>query len=157
IDYTSFPFAFFLFFSRMIFTAVRMAPRATRVYINAPKAPAVQGPFSHAVRVGDTVYLSGQLGYIPETNEMIEGGIEEQTHQTLRNLGEVLKAAGVGYGDVVRTTVLLASMDDLPRVNVVYKQYFKDNYPTRTAFQVAGLYKKGLIEIDAIAIESKEG
>ncbi|KHJ80171.1 putative endoribonuclease L-PSP, partial [Oesophagostomum dentatum] len=107
--------------------------------------------FSQAVRVDNTIYVSGSLGLDPKTGELKEG-IKEQAHQSLKNIGEILKAAGVGYGNVVKTTVLLSDINDFTTVNDIYKEYFKTHYPARAAYQVAALPKKALVEIEAIAV-----
>ena len=135
-------------------SAVAKMASITRQIISTAKAPAAIGPYSQAVRVGDTIYLSGSLGLVPETMELAEG-IEAQAHQSLKNIGEVLKAAGVGYGNVVKTTVLLASIDDFAKVNDIYKQYFTSNFPARAAYQVAVLPKHALVEIEAVAVAGK--
>ncbi|KAF8357790.1 hypothetical protein PRIPAC_92785, partial [Pristionchus pacificus] len=117
------------------FSVAKMASTITRQIIHSANAPAAIGPYSQAVRVGDTIYLSGSLGLLPETGNLTEG-IQAQTHQSLKNIGEVLKAAGVGYGNVVKTTVLLASMDDFQTVNKIYQEYFTEKFPARAAYQV---------------------
>uniref|UniRef100_A0A183FKY2 2-iminobutanoate/2-iminopropanoate deaminase n=1 Tax=Heligmosomoides polygyrus TaxID=6339 RepID=A0A183FKY2_HELPZ len=107
--------------------------------------------FSQAVRVDNTIYISGSLGLDPKSGDLKEG-IKEQAHQSLKNIGEVLKAAGVGYGNVVKTTVLLADINDFATVNDIYKEYFTTKFPARAAYQVAVLPKKALVEIEAIAV-----
>ncbi|KAF6716383.1 Ribonuclease UK114 [Oryzias melastigma] len=120
--------------------------------ISTAKAPAAIGPYSQAVLVDRTMFISGQLGMDPVTTQLVEGGVQEQTRQALVNLGEILKAAGGGYENVVKTTVLLANMNDFTSVNDVYKQFFSSNFPARAAYQVAALPKAGLVEIEAIAV-----
>ncbi|VDM63194.1 unnamed protein product [Angiostrongylus costaricensis] len=107
--------------------------------------------FSQAVRVDNTIYISGSLGLDPKTGEL-KHGIKEQTHQSLKNVGEVLKAAGVGFGNVVKTTVLLANINDFTTVNDIYKDYFTTKFPARAAYQVAVLPKHALVEIEAVAV-----
>ncbi|KAK6740754.1 hypothetical protein RB195_008916 [Necator americanus] len=123
----------------------------TRHIIHTANAPAAVGPYSQAVRVDNTIYVSGSLGLDPKTGEL-KNGIKEQAHQSLKNIGEILKAAGVGYGNVVKTTVLLADINDFTTVNDIYKEYFTAKYPARAAYQVAVLPKKALVEIEAIAV-----
>ncbi|GMT20615.1 hypothetical protein PFISCL1PPCAC_11912 [Pristionchus fissidentatus] len=137
------------------FSVAKMASTITRQIIHTAKAPAAVGPYSQAVRVGDTIYLSGSIGFVPETMELAKGGVEAEAHQALKNIGEVLKAAGVGYGNVVKTTVLLKSIDDFARVNAIYTEYFTEKYPARAAYQVAALPKNALVEIEAIAVTGK--
>jgi len=122
-----------------------------REIIRARDAPAAIGPYSQAVRVGDTLYISGALG-LKTNGTMVEGGVEAETHQALKNIGHILEAAGVGFGHVVKCTVLLANIGDFNTVNEVYKQYFTDRYPARAAYQVAALPKNGLVEIEAVAV-----
>ncbi|ULT99280.1 hypothetical protein L3Y34_000552 [Caenorhabditis briggsae] len=130
---------------------IEMAQKVTRQIISTANAPGAIGPYSQAVRAGNTIYLSGSLGLDPKTGDLKEG-IVEQTHQCLKNIGEVLKAAGADYGHVVKTTVLLQDIKDFATVNEVYGQYFKAPYPARAAYQVAALPKGGLVEIEAVAI-----
>ncbi|WKY00637.1 hypothetical protein Q1695_015008 [Nippostrongylus brasiliensis] len=131
-------------------TLEKMA-QVTRQIIQSANAPAALGPYSQAVRVDNTIYVSGSLGLDPKSGELKEG-IKEQAHQSLKNIGEVLKAAGVGYGNVVKTTVLLADINDFATVNDIYKEYFTSKFPARAAYQVAVLPKKALVEIEAIAV-----
>ncbi|CAI4229129.1 unnamed protein product [Auanema sp. JU1783] len=123
----------------------------TRQIIHSANAPAAIGPYSQAVRVNDTIYLSGSLGLDPKSMELKEG-VKEQAHQSLKNIGEVLTAAGVSYKNVVKTTVLLADINDFATVNEIYKEYFTENFPARAAYQVAVLPKHALVEIEAIAV-----
>ncbi len=126
--------------------------------INAANAPAAVGPYVHAVKVGDfqtgdVIFTSGQLGLDPVTGEMPEG-VEAQAHLSLKNLGEILKEAGLGYKDVVKTTVFLQDMNDFAAVNTIYAEYFQGEAPARSCVQVAKLPKGGLVEIEAIAVRT---
>lgn len=114
------------------------------------KAPAAVGPYIQAAKVNGMVYCSGQLGLIPETGQLPEG-VEAQAHQSMKNMGEVLKAAGSDYGKVVKTTIFLADMNDFAVVNQIYESYFEGNFPARSCVQVAKLPKGGLVEIECIA------
>ncbi|XGW04976.1 hypothetical protein V3C99_015843 [Haemonchus contortus] len=131
----------------------RMA-QVKRQIIHSANAPGAVGPYSQAVRVDNTIYISGSLGLDPKSGDLKQG-IKEQTHQSLKNIGEILKAAGVGYGNVVKTTVLLADINDFTTVNDIYKEYFTAKFPARAAYQVAALPKKALVEIEAIAVASE--
>jgi len=124
-----------------------MAPE----FLNASSAPKPIGPYSHAAKAGGFVFCSGQVGLVPETGEMIEGGVSEQTDRALANLGEVLKAAGADFGSVVKTTVFLADMDDFPAMNQVYEKYLGQTRPARSSVAVKTLPKEALVEIEAIA------
>jgi 2-iminobutanoate/2-iminopropanoate deaminase len=116
---------------------------------NAPKA---LGPYSQAIKVGKMVFLSGQLGLDPRTNEFVTGGISEQTHQALSNLKAVLESEGLNIGMIVKTTVFLKDLNDFQAMNMIYGNFFKIEPPARSTIQVSALPKGGLIEIDAIAI-----
>lgn len=121
------------------------------VPISTTGAPAAIGPYSQAIRVGDFLYASGQIPLDPITGTITEGGITAQTHQVLQNLGEVLKAAGVSYDRVAKTTVYLADMADFSAMNEVYAGYFKAPAPARATIQAAGLPRNVLVEIDLVA------
>jgi len=115
---------------------------------NAPKAI---GPYSQAVRVGDLLFLSGQVPLDPATGQLIEGDISAQTRRVMENLDAVLKSAGLSFADVARTTIFLADMNDFAKVNEVYGSYFTEPFPARATVQVARLPKDARVEIDAIA------
>ncbi|MBR0085537.1 MAG: RidA family protein [Lachnospiraceae bacterium] len=119
--------------------------------INAPMAPAAVGPYVHAVKAGDTLYTSGQIGIVPATGELASG-IIAQTHQAINNLRSVLLAAGLDFENVVRTMVFLADINDFATFNEIYAFYFKDALPARSCVQAAALPKGALIEIEAIAV-----
>ncbi|CAN9507636.1 unnamed protein product [Ophioblennius macclurei] len=123
-----------------------------RKIISTTLAAAAIGPYSQAVLVDRTMYISGQLGLEPVSGQLVEGDVQAQTRQALVNMGEILKAGGCTYENVVKTTVLLADMNDFANVNDVYKQFFSSNYPARAAYQVAALPRGGLVEIEAIAV-----
>ena len=119
--------------------------------ITAAGAPAAVGPYCHAKLAGSTLYCSGQLGLIPATGALAEG-VEAQARQALDNLGEVLRAAGMDYCDVVKTTVFLADMNDFAVINAIYADYFSAEPPARSCVQAAALPKGGLFEIEAVAV-----
>ncbi len=118
--------------------------------IASPKAPAAVGPYSQAVELNGTLFISGQLPLDPETGAMPEG-IEAQTRRSLDNIGYILEEAGLGYGDIVKTTVLLDSIADFGAMNAVYAEYFKGDKPARVCYEVAALPKGAKVEIEAIA------
>jgi 2-iminobutanoate/2-iminopropanoate deaminase len=122
----------------------------TRQAISTGGAPGAIGPYSQGVRSGDMVFCSGQLGLDPVTGELADG-VEAQAERALRNLESVLDAAGLGFDDVVRTTIFLADINDFAAVNAVYGRHMPDPPPARSTIQVAALPKGGLVEIDAIA------
>jgi len=113
-------------------------------------APGAVGPYVQAVKAGGTVYCSGQLGIDPATGKLKEG-VEEQAHQSMKNLGAVLKEAGSCYDCIVKTTIFLTDVNDFAAVNQVYKSYFGEAYPARSCVQVAKLPLGGLVEIECIA------
>jgi reactive intermediate/imine deaminase len=117
--------------------------------IQSKGAPAAIGTYSQAVRAGDTVYLSGQIGLDPETMQMAEG-IDAQTHRVFRNLSAVADAAGMSLNDAVRMTVYLTDLAHFARVNEIMAQYVREPYPARAAVGVAGLPRGALVEVDAI-------
>lgn len=123
--------------------------------ISTESAPAAVGPYSQAVEAGGTVYVSGQIPLVPATGQIVEGGIEAQAEQSLKNVGAILEAAGLGYDDVVKTTVLLADVNDFVAVNEVYARFFTGEVlPARAAFQVAALPKGAGVEIEAVAVRA---
>ena len=119
--------------------------------VTTPDAPGAIGPYSQAIRAGDFVYLSGQIPLDPRTGQLVTGGIGEQTHQVLKNLGAVLKAAGTSYAGVVKTTVYLADMGEFTAMNEIYGTYFSSPAPARATVQAARLPRDVRVEIDAVA------
>lgn len=128
-----------------------------REIVATEAAPQAIGPYSQAVVVGDFVFTSGQIPIDPQTGVFVEGGIAEQTEQVLRNLAEVLRAAGTSLEAVVKTTVFLADMDDFAAMNEVYGRYFSNEPPARSTVQAARLPRDARVEIDAVAIRRDEG
>lgn len=120
--------------------------------ISSPAAPAAIGPYSQAIMAGDTLYVSGQLPVIPSEG-IIPDGIEAQTRQSLMNIRAILEEAGFAMGDIVKTTILLADMNDFSAMNAEYSVFFPFVKPARVCFQVAALPKGALVEIDAIAVK----
>jgi 2-iminobutanoate/2-iminopropanoate deaminase len=123
-----------------------------REVIATKKAPAAVGPYSQAIRVGDFVFTAGQLAIDPATGRLVEGGIEEQTRQALRNIAAVLEAAGSSLDKVVKTTVFLKNMGDFKAMNRVYAEFFANEPPGRSTVEVANLIPGALLEIDAISV-----
>jgi len=115
---------------------------------NAPKAI---GPYCQAIEVDGWIYLSGQTGLDPRTGELVPGGFEAQTRQVLANLREVLTAAGCTFANVVKTSVFITDFTNFPILNRLYGEAMGDHRPARTTVQVAGLPKRGLVEIDLVA------
>jgi 2-iminobutanoate/2-iminopropanoate deaminase len=122
--------------------------------VSTKSAPAAIGPYSQAVRVGDFLYTSGQVGLDPATGALVEGGIDAQTTRVLDNLKAVLEAAGTDFAHVVKTTVFLKNMSDFAAMNAIYGKYFAPEgvvAPARSTVEVARLPKDALVEIEAIA------
>jgi reactive intermediate/imine deaminase len=119
--------------------------------ITSPDAPAALGPYSQAIRAGNTVYLSGQLGLHPQTGNLVDG-VEAQAHQVFRNLQAVARAAGGDLDDIVKLTILMADLADFGKVNEIMVGYFRQPYPARATYQVAALPKAALLEIEGIAV-----
>ena len=120
--------------------------------IATQNAPAAIGPYSQAIEANGTVYVSGQLGIDPATGSFAEGGAVAQARQSLTNISNILKEAGMSMKNVVKVTVLLADINDFAAVNEIYKDFFEAPFPARSAFAVAALPKGGKIEIEAIAV-----
>ena len=121
--------------------------------IATQNAPAAIGPYSQAIEANGTVYVSGQLGIDPSTGNFTEGGAVAQARQSLTNISNILKEAGLSMKNVVKVTVLLADINDFAAVNEIYKDFFEAPFPARSAFAVAALPKGGKIEIEAIAVK----
>lgn len=121
--------------------------------INTNQAPAAIGPYSQAIKVGNLVYTSGQIPINPATCNFVEGGIKEQTRQSLTNIKAILEEAGLSMNNVVKTTVFLADMNDFADMNSVYAEFFAEPYPARSAVAVKTLPKGALVEIEVVAGE----
>lgn len=126
-----------------------------REVVSSEAAPKAIGPYSQAILVGETVFTSGMLGMDPATGNLVEGGVEAQVRQALKNLQAVLEQAGAGLSTVVKTTVFLKSMADFAQMNAIYAEYFSNNPPARSTVEVAALPKGGLFEIEAVAVIMK--
>ena len=119
--------------------------------ISTTKAPSAIGPYSQAIQCGNPVFTSGQIPIDPATGVFVEGGIKEQTRQSLLNVKAVLEEAGLTMGHVVKTTVFMADMNDFADMNAVYAEFFTEPYPARSAVAVKTLPKGALVEIEVVA------
>ena len=119
--------------------------------ISTTKAPSAIGPYSQAIQVGNLIYTSGQIPINPATGSFVEGGIKEQTRQSLLNVKAILEEAGLTMGNVVKTTVFMADMNDFADMNAVYAEFFTESYPARSAIAVKNLPKGALVEIEVVA------
>ena len=123
-----------------------------RAIVQTEQAPAAVGPYSQAVKAGDLVFASGQIPLNPLTGEMVEGDIQDQTRQCLKNLRAVLDAAGSCLENIVKTTVFIVRMEDFPLVNEAYGEFFPDAPPARACVEVSALPKGAQIEVEAVAV-----
>ncbi len=121
--------------------------------IHTDKAPAAIGPYSQAVEVNGTLYISGQVPINPETGKVVEGGIKEQTIQVMKNIEAILDEAGYSFSDVVKSTCLLSDMGNFKAMNEVYGNCYSENPPARAAFAVKELPLGVLVEIETIAVK----
>lgn len=121
--------------------------------ISTCNAPGAIGPYSQAVEVNGTLYISGQVPVDPATGKVVEGGINEQTEQVMKNIAAILKEAGYDFSDVVKSTCLLSDMTNFKAMNDVYGSYYKENPPARAAFAVRELPLSVLVEIETVAVK----
>ncbi len=121
--------------------------------IETSNAPAAVGPYSQAVEINGTLYISGQIPLIPGTGKITPGDITVQTEQVFRNIGAILESAGYSFGDVVKSTCLLSDIADFGAMNEVYAKYYTSNQPARAAFAVKALPLGALVEIETIAVK----
>ena len=119
--------------------------------ISTTKAPSAIGPYSQAIQVGNIIYTSGQIPIDPATGSFVEGGVKEQTRQSLLNVKAILEEVGLTMGNVVKTTVFMADMNDFADMNAVYAEFFTEPYPARSAVAVKTLPKGALVEIEVVA------
>lgn len=125
----------------------------SKIIVETSNAPAPIGPYSQAVKANGMLFISGQIAIVPATGEVDISNIYNETHQVMNNLKSILAEAGLGFENVVKTTILLSSMDLFNRVNEVYASYFTNNFPARETFAVKGLPKNVNVEISMIAVE----
>jgi 2-iminobutanoate/2-iminopropanoate deaminase len=127
-------------------------PQPNKQIIRTEKAPKALGPYSAGVKTDQFIFTAGQIGIIPESGNIIDGGIEQETRQALTNIQNILEEAGSSLQWVVKTTVFLRNMDDFSKMNAVYALFFTDNYPARSTIQVTALPKNASVEIEAMAL-----
>ena len=119
--------------------------------VETHEAPTPIGPYSQAIRAGGFIFVSGQIPMNPKTGQIVQGGLESQTHQVIKNISAILAAAGSDLNRIVKTTVFLVNLEDFPAFNRIYEEYFGGTKPARATVQVARLPKDALLEIEAIA------
>ena len=122
-----------------------------KTVINTPDAPAPIGPYNQAILSGNTLYVSGQIAIDPQSGNMITDDIDNETHQVMKNLGSILKAAGFGYDQVVKCSIFVSDMNNFTRINEAYGSYFNQDPPARETVEVSGLPKGVNVEISCIA------
>ena len=127
---------------------------ASKALFNSPNAPVPAGPYSHAVRAGDFVFVSGQVGIDPGTGQL-QAGLEAQTRQALANVATVLQEAGSSLSQLVKTTIFLTRMADFPQVNAIYGDVIGPSLPARSTVGVQALPLNALVEIEAIALDGR--
>lgn len=132
--------------------SVGSAPDKKKRAVEVAEQKAI-GPYSHAIIADDFVFLAGKVGTDPKTEKLVEGGVEAETEQALKNIEAVLKASGSDFDSVVKTTVFLADMNDFAKMNEIYGRYFKAPYPARSTVQVARLPRDAKIEIEVTALK----
>jgi reactive intermediate/imine deaminase len=136
-------------------STVAFAAKSDIEYLNSAKVLPATLPFSEAVRVGNTLYLSGQIGIVPGSMKVVPGGIKEEAKQAMQNIKTSLEAHGYAMGNLVKCSAMLADMADWPAFNEVYKTFFTDHYPARSAFAVGGLALGARVEIECVAAVAK--
>lgn len=119
----------------------------------SPNAPAPIGPYSQAIQAGNFLFVSGQIAIRPSDGSLVTGSIEDEAHQVMKNLGEVLAAANLGFANIVKTTIFLKDMNNFPNVNAVYGKYFASEPPARETVEVSRLPKDVNVEISCIAVK----
>lgn len=124
--------------------------------ITTDKAPKAIGPYSQAVEINHTLYISGQIPLDPAIGEIVPGGIVEQTEQVMKNIGIILSSAGYSYSDVVKSTCMIADLANFSAMNEVYAKYYTKDFPARSTFQTSALPRGVMIEIDTIAAKRSE-
>jgi reactive intermediate/imine deaminase len=124
----------------------------SRQVISTGSAPSAIGPYSQAVRVGATVYLSGQIALDPDTGHLVEGGVDAQAHRAFKNLRAVAEAAGGSLADCVKLTLFLTDLTHFPRVNEIMQEYFAQPYPARSTVGVASLPRNAAFEVEAVMV-----
>jgi 2-iminobutanoate/2-iminopropanoate deaminase len=120
--------------------------------IHTDNAPAAIGPYSQAVKAGNLLFVSGQVPFVPETMEIVEGDVKAQTRQSLSNVQAILKEAGADFSNVVKSTVFISDMNEFTQINEVYSEFFGENKPARACVEVARLPRDVKVEIEVIAV-----
>ena len=148
------PITIILIFSTFLISCTTLKNKTmTKKIIQTSTAPAPIGPYNQAVLSGNTLYVSGAIAIDPASDTMIQTDIEAETHQVMKNLGEILKAAGMDYSNIVKTTIFVTDLGNFAKINGVYGSYFKADFPARETVQVSALPKGANVEISVIAVK----
>lgn len=139
------------FFGAIALLAAGSAAAEKAQFLNSPQALQLDRPFSEAVRAGDFLFLSGQVGETPDTGKLVEGGIQSEARQALTNIKRVLETHGHSLSDVVKCTVFLADIAEWPAFNTVYREFFRKPFPARSALAASGLAMNARVELECIA------
>ena len=139
----------------IVVLAIALCGCTTRQAITTPNAPQAIGPYSQAIKAGNTLFISGQIGIDPDSGKLVENGIEAETNQVMKNLNAILTAAGFSLDDVVQTQVFLADISEYGQMNEVYASFFGDVPPARAAIQAARLPRDARVEISMIAVRTR--
>ena len=139
----------------VIILAIALCGCTTRQAIATPNAPQAIGPYSQAIKTGNMLFISGQIGIDPDSGKLVENGIEAETNQVMKNLNAILTAAGFSLDDVVQTQVFLADISEYGQMNEVYASFFGDVPPARAAIQAARLPRDARVEISMIAVRTR--
>jgi len=145
-----------ILFTLLVFHFTCSPDEPHKKIISTNEAPGAIGPYSQAIKTGNTIYVSGQIALNQGTGKLVEGGIEEQTHQVIKNIQKILNAAGYTLTDVVQCQVYLANLNDYEEMNKVYLQYFKKQPPARAVVEVKRIPRDALIEIIVTASKKEE-
>jgi len=119
--------------------------------INTKNAPAPIGPYNQSVKIGNILLISGQIALLPETMELIKGGVKKETHQVMKNIGAILKEAGLDYSNIAKASIFCKDLEDFSEINEIYGSYFKNDFPARECVEVSRLPKDVAVEISVIA------
>ena len=139
----------------IVVLAIALCGCTTRQAITTPNAPQAIGPYSQAIKAGNTLFISGQIGIDPDSGKLVENGIEAETNQVMKNLNAILTAAGFSLDDVVQTQVFLADISEYGQMNEVYASFFGDDPPARAAIQAARIPRDARVEISMIAVRTR--
>lgn len=146
----------FLFFAIIFSTVSCNTFKNQKQVIFSDKAPNPIGPYSQAILSNGFLFVSGQIGIDPISNQMVDSKVEAEFIQVMENIGNILHSAGLDYSDIIKTTIYLIDLDDFQTINKIYEKYFKENFPARETIEVAQLPKNAKVEVSVIASVSRK-